>query len=67
MTPQWLLDTSAAVPLILVGHEAHERTFDALNGSELGLAGTCLVRDLLRADATPVACPPSASPTGWPI
>lgn len=34
-----LLDTSAAVPLVLVGHEAHDATLDACDGLELGLAG----------------------------
>jgi predicted nucleic acid-binding protein len=34
-----LLDTSAAVPLTVAGHEAHGRTFDALRDAELGLAG----------------------------
>jgi predicted nucleic acid-binding protein len=33
------VDTSVAVPLIVTGHEAHERTLDALDGRVLGLAG----------------------------
>lgn len=39
MTADCLLDTSAAVPLIVASHEAHEATLDALDGLELGLAG----------------------------
>lgn len=34
-----LLDTSAAVPLVLADHEAHGATTAALSGRELGLAG----------------------------
>lgn len=34
-----LLDTSAAVPLVLVGHEAHELTLEGCDGLVLGLAG----------------------------
>lgn len=34
-----LLDTSAAVALVVSDHEAHERTFAALSGQPLGLAG----------------------------
>ncbi len=34
-----LLDTSAAVPLVLADHEAHDATTAALSGRELGLAG----------------------------
>ena len=34
-----LLDTSAAVPLVLADHEAHGATTAALAGRELGLAG----------------------------
>lgn len=34
-----LLDTSAAVPLVLTDHEQHEPTFAALAGRQLGLAG----------------------------
>lgn len=34
-----LLDTSAAVPFCLEGHDAHEATFGALADHELGLAG----------------------------
>lgn len=33
------MDTSAAVPLVLTGHEAHESTLDALDGRTLGLSG----------------------------
>ncbi len=34
-----LLDTSAAIPLVVVDHEAHDATTAALAGRELGLAG----------------------------
>lgn len=34
-----LLDTSAAVPLVIEAHEAHEATFAALADLPLGLAG----------------------------
>lgn len=34
-----LLDTSAAVPMIVAGHEHHESTFAALQTLSLGLAG----------------------------
>jgi predicted nucleic acid-binding protein len=34
-----LLDTSAAVALLVADHEQHEATFDALADRELGLAG----------------------------
>jgi len=34
-----LLDTSAAVPLVLADHEAHDATTAALAGRQLGLAG----------------------------
>jgi predicted nucleic acid-binding protein len=34
-----LLDTSAAVPLVVTGHAAHPATLDALDGRVLGLAG----------------------------
>lgn len=37
--PLLLLDTSAAVPLVLADHEAHGSTTAALYGRELGLAG----------------------------
>ena len=35
----WLLDTSAAVALVLTDHDSHPETFDALTGRQLGLAG----------------------------
>jgi len=38
-TADVLVDTSAAVPLVLASHEAHEATTDALDGRVLGLAG----------------------------
>lgn len=34
-----LVDTSAAVALVLTDHEGHEATFEALRGARLGLAG----------------------------
>lgn len=34
-----LVDTSAAVPLLVSDHEHHEQTFAALAGRELGLSG----------------------------
>lgn len=34
-----LLDTSAAVALLIADHEAHRRTIDATRGMRLGLAG----------------------------
>lgn len=37
--PDVLLDTSAAVPLVVVGHEAHAGTWQALHHRALGLAG----------------------------
>jgi predicted nucleic acid-binding protein len=38
-TPEFLVDTSVAVALIVADHEHHERTFTALSGRRLGLAG----------------------------
>jgi predicted nucleic acid-binding protein len=38
-SPDKLVDTSAAVALVVVGHEGHERTMEALDGFRLGLAG----------------------------
>ena len=38
-TPEFLVDTSVAVALTVVDHEHHERTFAALGGRRLGLAG----------------------------
>lgn len=38
-TADVLVDTSAAVPLVLASHEAHEATTAALDGRLLGLAG----------------------------
>jgi len=35
----WLVDTSAAVALVMQSHDAHERTFAALADRRLGLAG----------------------------
>lgn len=35
----YLLDTSAAVALVLGGHEQHEATFEAVTDRRLGLAG----------------------------
>ncbi|HBX76289.1 MAG TPA: VapC toxin family PIN domain ribonuclease [Acidimicrobiaceae bacterium] len=37
--PEVLLDTSAAVPLVLADHVAHATTWKALHTRELGLAG----------------------------
>ncbi len=37
-----LLDTSAAVPLVLADHEHHRSMVDALRGRRLGLAGHAL-------------------------
>lgn len=37
--PDSLVDTSAAVPLVVVDHGAHATTWDALHARELGLAG----------------------------
>lgn len=37
--PDVLLDTSAAVPLVVADHDAHATTWDALHARELGLAG----------------------------
>jgi predicted nucleic acid-binding protein len=37
--PEILLDTSAAVPLVVAGHDAHAMTWSALHTRELGLAG----------------------------
>ncbi len=37
--PDALLDTSAAIPLVVTGHEAHDTTLRALHGQRLGLAG----------------------------
>lgn len=37
--PDILLDTSAAVPLVVADHDAHATTWQALNARELGLAG----------------------------
>lgn len=34
-----LLDTSAAVPFLLIGHNEHEAAFAALSGRSLGLSG----------------------------
>lgn len=34
-----LLDSSLAMPILLVGHEAHARAMDAARGYRLGLAG----------------------------
>jgi predicted nucleic acid-binding protein len=34
-----LLDTSAAVALVVTGHAHHQTTLDALDGRELGLSG----------------------------
>lgn len=34
-----LVDTSVAVPLVLVDHQHHAETTEALAGRELGLAG----------------------------
>jgi hypothetical protein len=36
---RFLLDASGALPLVLADHEQHEKTFAALAGHELGLAG----------------------------
>lgn len=38
-TPEFLVDTSVAVALTVADHEHHERTFTALGGRRLGLAG----------------------------
>ena len=38
-SPEFLVDTSVAVALSVADHEHHERTFTALGGSRLGLAG----------------------------
>jgi predicted nucleic acid-binding protein len=37
--PEYLADTSAAVPLVVTDHEHHEQVWDALGDSVLGLAG----------------------------
>ena len=37
--PDVLLDTSAAVPLVVADHDAHVTTWEALHARELGLAG----------------------------
>jgi predicted nucleic acid-binding protein len=37
--PEVLVDTSVAIALVVRGHEAHDRTMDALDGQLLGLAG----------------------------
>jgi len=37
--PLLLVDTSAAIALVVAGHEAHDRTIEALDGRSLGLAG----------------------------
>ena len=37
--PDVLLDTSAAVPLVVADHEAHDATWQVLHARELGLAG----------------------------
>lgn len=37
--PPLMLDTSAAVALVLADHEHHDATLAALDGAELGLAG----------------------------
>lgn len=37
--PSALVDTSAAVPMVLADHEHHEATFEALADRQLGLAG----------------------------
>ena len=37
--PDALLDTSAAVALVVADHDAHDATWDALHARELGLAG----------------------------
>lgn len=37
--PQVLLDTSAAVPLLVADHAHHKATLEALDGRRLGLAG----------------------------
>lgn len=37
--PVTLVDTSAAVALLVVDHRYHQATFDALAGRQLGLAG----------------------------
>ena len=37
--PDALLDTSAAVALVVADHDAHAATWDALHARELGLAG----------------------------
>ena len=37
--PDVLVDTSAAIPLVLASHEAHASTWEALHARELGLAG----------------------------
>lgn len=37
--PQLLVDTSAAVPLVVADHDQHEVTFEALAALRLGLAG----------------------------
>ena len=38
-SPDRLLDTSAAIALVLASHEHHEETVDHLDGLRLGLAG----------------------------
>jgi predicted nucleic acid-binding protein len=35
----WLVDTSAAVAMLVADHEQHEQTFAALSGRRLGLCG----------------------------
>lgn len=35
----WLVDTSAAVAMLVADHEQHEQTFAALSGRQLGLCG----------------------------
>lgn len=37
--PDVLLDTSAAIPLVVADHEAHATTWQSLHARELGLAG----------------------------
>ncbi|MDQ3732485.1 MAG: type II toxin-antitoxin system VapC family toxin [Actinomycetota bacterium] len=38
-TPDLLVDTSVAVPLLVSDHDLHESTFDAIAARRLGLAG----------------------------
>ena len=61
-TADLLLDTSAAIALLVVDHEHHSATFDALDGLELGLSGhaafetfSVLTRLPLPARRTPAA------------